>query len=479
MRKFLFSLLCIFTISNNLFAQSKTYKISYQLDLSQLISQVKDEDENSFSAEILQGLSESFATEGISPIQAWVNKEHIRVVTSILSEQIQITDKLNQQSYILYPEIESYSQTEIAPSPFIEGQDLDSNTDNFQVQFLKDSTKNIAGYTCKLATIQINLDEYEGSTEENPDIKIWYTEEIPTFYWNEYAYLNQIPGAALSINSFGVELNANIVEEIEFNQSLFEIPENYSLTEDTEDEDTDLGHGLFTYTDSISYNVGIRDADYNIITEAIYSYISPFEGNYAIAVDQDARYGVIDVKAMEVIPFQWDYLSFDQETNYIIFSEAELMGLMTLDQKIIVPAKYEFINFFTNGFSIFTEAGKQGIFDMNGKIIIPARFESILDYTKEAIIFYEGEKYQFLNLKSNKTSTGNYEFICDANENGLLLAIQNGKYGYIDNNEKVIIPFKFMYATPFTEGIATVYENEDDDILYINSKGEYINPTTD
>ncbi|MCY4780970.1 WG repeat-containing protein [Sphingobacterium sp. UT-1RO-CII-1] len=476
MRKFLFSLLCVFTISNNLFAQSKTYKISYQLDLSQLISQVKDE--NSLSTEILQGLSDSFTAEDLSPVQAWVNQEHIRVVTNILSEHIQITDKVNKQSYILYPEIESYSQTEIAISPFIEEQGLDSNTDNFQVQFLKDSTKNIAGYTCKLAMIKINLDDYEGNIDETSEIKIWYTEEIPTFYWNEYAYLNQVPGAALSINSFGVELNASIVEEVEFNQALFEIPENYSLTEDTDHEETDLGHGLFTYTDSISYNVGIRDADYNIITEAIYSYISPFEGNYAIAVNQDAKYGVIDVNTTEIIPFQWDYLSFDPETNYIMFSESELMGLMTLEQKIIVPAKYEFINFFINGFSIFTEAGKQGVFDMNGKVIVPAKFESILDYTKESLIFYEGDKYQFLNLKSNKISTGNYEFICDANENGLLLAIQDGKYGYINSNEKVIIPFKFMYATPFTEGIATVYENEDENILYINTKGEYINPSS-
>ena len=61
------------------------------------------------------------------------------------------------------------------------------------IKFVDEQKKKIAGYTCKLAKIIVNEDH-------TATIHIWYTEDLPQAYWGEYAYLNNIPGAALEIS---------------------------------------------------------------------------------------------------------------------------------------------------------------------------------------------------------------------------------------------------------------------------------------
>lgn len=483
MRSILLSTLLLFIISNS-FAQSKLFKIGYKLDMSKLAESDADSEDGGLSVEILKGLAEAFASDDTPQIQAWVNKEHIRVETKIITDQTQITNKTTGESFLVYPETESYSETEAATDKLLaeefEGEVVAIDASEFPIRFVDGRTKVIGGYTCKLAILTVDLGEYAemmAETDETPEIEIWYTEEIPPLYWGEYNYLKQLPGAALSIYTFGIGIAASQVEEVPFDASLFEIPEGYSLVSGYdmgEMEDIDLGEGLFSYTDSTSQLMGLRDAEYNIISEARFSFINPFHGEYAVAYTEEATYGVIDKKGNTVIPFVWSYLVFDPETNYLLFSDGENMGYMDINQKIIIPAKYSFLNYFTDGYAVFQEGELHGVMDIKGNIVVPAKYEQITEYANGTAVLYENERYVLLDAKSGKTSKGNYEYLTNANAAGLFLAIQDGKYGYIDKNEKAIIPFKFVYATPFTDGVASIYESDEGDLKYMNPKGEYV-----
>jgi len=60
-------------------------------------------------------------------------------------------------------------------------------------------------------------------------------------------------------------------------------------------------------------------------------------------------------------------------------------------------------------------------------------------------------------------------------EGNIFLAMKNGKYGYIDEKGKTIIPFKFSTALAFDNGVAIVSEDEaGENIYYIDTKGQEV-----
>jgi GLPGLI family protein len=83
-----------------------------------------------------------------------------------------------------------------------------------------DKKKKIAGYTCKLAKIIVNEDH-------TATIHIWYTEDLPQAYWGEYAYLKNIPGAALEISTSGIGIQAYRIKP-DGDVNLFKIPSDFS-----------------------------------------------------------------------------------------------------------------------------------------------------------------------------------------------------------------------------------------------------------
>ena len=66
-----------------------------------------------------------------------------------------------------------------------------------------------------------------------------------------------------------------------------------------------------------------------------------------------------------------------------------------------------------------------------------------------------------------------FDYACPFSE-GLALVEINGKYGYIDKTGTVVIPAKFDYAWPFSEGLAMVDINDKDG--YIDKTGTMVIP---
>ena len=56
---------------------------------------------------------------------------------------------------------------------------------------------------------------------------------------------------------------------------------------------------------------------------------------------------------------------------------------------------------------------------------------------------------------------------------GLAVVVnENGKYGYVDTTDKIVIPFKYKRAENFINGKAKVLENNKE--YFINKKGKKI-----
>src|SRR5690606_37755596 len=141
-----------------------------------------------------------------------VNKDYIRATNGILVEHYEKVDKKNDIRIMVYQSLESYHMSELESSP--------SLAYDYDVKLFPGEEKNIAGYTCKLANIELVED-----VNQKYEVSIWYTEAIPSIYWGEYAYLKKVPGAALQISTLGLGIVADSVN-ITNDESVFVIPEN-------------------------------------------------------------------------------------------------------------------------------------------------------------------------------------------------------------------------------------------------------------
>lgn len=81
------------------------------------------------------------------------------------------------------------------------------------------------------------------------------------------------------------------------------------------------------------------------------------------------------------------------------------------------------------------------------------------------VVTGQGKPISLVDIKGDEIAKLEESIVCVNSyfSDGLLLfKNQESKYGYMDNNGKIVIPAKFTYAQPFNEGVAVVSDTEDD-----------------
>lgn len=418
-------------------------------------------------------------TDEDAVLTAWVNKDFIKIMPVSEDPTVILHNKSNKKTIFMNALQQQYVLVDPENSAVAVAAD-------YPISFVKGQQKEIAGYTCKLAKVSVNY----GEEDENPTIiDVWYTEKLPNIYWGDFDYLEKIPGAMLSISTEGNGFQAQKVEIEELAASEFKIPEDYeeveylgSDMEEYEDEESnELGYGLFQYLDEETSLYGIQDEDGNKITEALYARINIFEDDMSIVTNSDYESGVLDRKGKIIIPFAYDYLSYDAEAKVFIFSKDEKYGIMDVKRKIVVPAKYQMITTSDFGLCVFAESDKMGVMNLKGEILVPAMEGSIISHNATHFVLNEADDtYSLFSIQGAKRLAKGLQYLGVTDEPNIFIAMKNDKYGYLDQTGKLIIPFIYSAATIFSDGIASVYLEDTEENFWINTKGERVPvPTMD
>jgi hypothetical protein len=109
--------------------------------------------------------------------------------------------------------------------------------------------------------------------------------------------------------------------------------------------------------------------------------------------------------------------------EFFQFYDNNKMGIKAINGNIIIPAIYDFVEPFSDGFFNVTLNNEHAYFDVNGKIILPFQ--------------------------------GNYEFYGNFKE-GLASVRKDNKWGFIDITGQVVIHPQFHFINEFSDGIAIV-----------------------
>src|SRR5690606_17041471 len=112
--KRIFSLVLLFLFSLPSFSQYPTFKIDYKYLVDEAILQQNnnqvDESQLSFISAIIKSLA--FQEEGKPLTQIWVNTHFVRAETSLFSNTYELNNKIDQLTFIVYPETKEYYKTD-------------------------------------------------------------------------------------------------------------------------------------------------------------------------------------------------------------------------------------------------------------------------------------------------------------------------------------------------------------------------------
>jgi len=449
MKKIFLSFAAILATSSLSFAQiSKAFKINYAIVYS--TEQTDDAQETP-----------------VSIYEAYVNKDKIKVVSTSgdSEESVFLVKKNEEQSVILYPGLAKYVVKENELSPY-------------EIKLISNQTKIIAGYPCKLAQIEIPV---SGDNDENGTLSIWYSDKLPSTYWEGFELFKKVPGAVLQLTTpLGMNMIAQSAADSQLEEKDFIIPEDYEQVASIDEEEEDstasnqIAENLYLFEDAATNLVGLEDNEQKAIVPAQYLYIAPFVGDLSVVQYKNEKYGAIDLTGKTIIPFQYDYLGYDDQLGQLVFGLNEKYGVMDKAGKILIAANYEMISFINGGYAVFQMKDKYGILNQAGKIVVPATYSYISENNSTHFVSIENDKYSLAEIKTNKITAPAFDFISITEEPTLFLASKDGKYGYLDGQGKTAIPFIYSGATAFSDGVASVSLENSDDVILINTKGERV-----
>lgn len=125
----------------------------------------------------------------------------------------------------------------------------------------------------------------------------------------------------------------------------------------------------------------------------------------------NGKFGVTDALNKKIVPFLYDRIKY--ANNRLIVRKGANEGLLTLDNKVVVPIKYRFV--FRRGygrFFLWTHNSLYGLADTNGKLVIPVIHKSLSSTLNDDYYLSGNEKVVggIYDVHGNKVFLESYHF---------------------------------------------------------------------
>jgi len=168
----------------------------------------------------------------------------------------------------------------------------------------------------------------------------------------------------------------------------------------------------------------LLDKKFNSVFKNKYQDLEPifYDQDNKYIAKRNGKYGIINLKEMNIIPFKYDEISnwveYGPKAHFV--TENKKKGLISYDGKILIPTEFDLLSYISDDYIIVSKDKKFGVVDIKDKKIIP------IDYDKIYIDWYE------IRMK---------------NEIPEIYVLKNGIYSIINQENKIIktkIPQKII-----------------------------------
>lgn len=213
-----------------------------------------------------------------------------------------------------------------------------------------------------------------------------------------------------------------------------------------------------------------------------YFYDHETEGETQAYTCEGGKWGLMDTNGKELIQARFDdFQSNSKVLGKYLIKENGKWGMVNLQADYLLEPEYDSLAFSKNRIKFWL--GKNvGLMDIEGKILLQARFEDLMpkmndlgEWTASEGLFLmkQNGKYGFVDEKDSIRIEAEYEEAEDFSE-GLAKVKKNDKYGFVDRNGTLVIPCQYNWADNFKEGIAAARIDQGGDQGLINQKGEFV-----
>lgn len=218
---------------------------------------------------------------------------------------------------------------------------------------------------------------------------------------------------------------------------------------------------------------GYADQKRHLVLPLAYDDAGPFVNEVAW-VRQGTLFGYIDGSGNPIMPVQYTRASnFSQERARVELN-GETFDIGPSGQRLSTPPDPEPETEYLEQGDIVRRQGKVGFrFTAGSSTIVPTEYDEIRDLHHDGLLAVrQGTKWGVLNAKGKLTLPLEYDAIRATAGNAFAYPVveQAGRFGYLDNEGKLMTKVKYTTAEPFIGEVARVTTPEDK-TGYIDSRG--------
>lgn len=193
-----------------------------------------------------------------------------------------------------------------------------------------------------------------------------------------------------------------------------------------------FGNDMYVVKDS-SWKVVNKNSE--VVLSSGYDEVTGINGEN-ISIKKNGKYGVMSIGAKTLIPAEYDTLQYAFD-NYYIVSKDGKYGLIDTENSTILKITYENIRYRTD--ASFIEADNSEhlteVYDKNLQLKLTG-IVSEVSISDGYIRTWEDNNYKYYNFKFEEKT--NIEILKGKT---LYLSKKDGKYGYVDRNNTVVVDY--------------------------------------
>ena len=220
---------------------------------------------------------------------------------------------------------------------------------------------------------------------------------------------------------------------------------------------------------------GLEDENSQILVPGIEK---DYTSLYMPYKNDNGKYGYVGPLNMNekiVIPAKYDRtLNFSEGVGLVLLNDK--WGYIDKIGIEIIPCQYDGANDFSEGLAAVELNGKYGYIDKSGTLVIPYKYDLVFEFSEGLACVKLNEKWGLINKNGTEVAPCKYDdypaTILSSFE-GFVVRIGN-KYGATDKNGKVVISCKYDDITGFSQGLSAVKLNEK--WGYIDTNGKVVIP---
>ncbi|MDZ4839506.1 MAG: WG repeat-containing protein [Bacteroidota bacterium] len=228
------------------------------------------------------------------------------------------------------------------------------------------------------------------------------------------------------------------------------------LTDFTYDQIYSQGRGLFKMR--IGYVWGLMNDKGKVIKELYYQDIVQSNGNLWI-VKQSGMFGLMNDQGKEIFKPKFYSINviagrdnlFEIKDRY-----QDVYGIIDSKGNQLLAPKYKDIGAFNDHYAwIQDDLDRFALIDTTGNFVTVFKYQAVLPYNKTAAPA-SIDRTEWMLVDAKGLESEKQVFWIGEGKEGSFPAMTGGKVGYIDGKFETVIPYQFIDANPFKNGIAQV-----------------------